>query len=177
MHGRQFRHIPEMTSRLQTKQFALGLLPSLMFLCLLSTSPKDTLTVALSSLHNKIVIGSAHLTQALQWSCREKKSSRDDERRIWRSWMTMTYYVYLLLCCLVFWCLGSFYWAIRACARNLGLLWGCFLNPDNFGLLKRPILQSGQFLKISKNGSSNPDNIAKSCPDKNLEISTFLKHP
>lgn len=38
MHGRQFRHIPEMTSRLQTKQFAL--LPSLMFLCLLSTSPK-----------------------------------------------------------------------------------------------------------------------------------------
>ena len=38
MHGRQFRHIPEVTSRLQTKQFAL--LPSMSFLCLLSVSPK-----------------------------------------------------------------------------------------------------------------------------------------
>jgi hypothetical protein len=38
MHGRQFRHIPEMTSRLQTKQFAI--LPSMPFLCLLSVSLK-----------------------------------------------------------------------------------------------------------------------------------------
>ena len=38
MHGRQFRHIPEVTSHLQTKQFAL--LPSMSFLCLLSVSPK-----------------------------------------------------------------------------------------------------------------------------------------
>jgi hypothetical protein len=38
MHGRQFRHIPEVTSRLQTKQFAI--LPSMPFLCLLSVSPK-----------------------------------------------------------------------------------------------------------------------------------------
>lgn len=38
MHGRQFRHIPEITSRLQTRQFAL--LPSMSFLCLLSLPPK-----------------------------------------------------------------------------------------------------------------------------------------
>ncbi|KAF8231987.1 hypothetical protein L208DRAFT_33464 [Tricholoma matsutake] len=38
MHGRQFRHIPEITSRLQTRKFAL--LPSMSFLCLLSLPPK-----------------------------------------------------------------------------------------------------------------------------------------
>ena len=38
MHSCQFRHIPEMTSCLQTKQFSL--LPLLMLLCLLSTSLK-----------------------------------------------------------------------------------------------------------------------------------------
>jgi hypothetical protein len=38
MHGRQFRHTPESTSRLQTRQFAL--LPAMMFLTLLSSSPK-----------------------------------------------------------------------------------------------------------------------------------------
>jgi hypothetical protein len=38
MHGRQFRHTPELTSRLQTRQFAL--LPAMMFLTLLSSPPK-----------------------------------------------------------------------------------------------------------------------------------------
>jgi hypothetical protein len=33
--------------------------------------------------------------------------------------------------------------------------------------------QSGQFLKILKTAISNPDKIAKSCPDKNPIISTF----
>ena len=38
MHGCQFHHIPEATSCLQMKQFAL--LPLMSFLCLLSVSPK-----------------------------------------------------------------------------------------------------------------------------------------
>ena len=38
MHGRQFRSIPEATSTLQTKQFAL--LPSHSILCLLDIPPK-----------------------------------------------------------------------------------------------------------------------------------------
>ena len=120
-----------------------------------------TLTVALSSLHQKIVIGSVHLTEALQglrmqWSCRG--TGKKQQQGWWARNLTKlndhhvitTYYVYFLLCCLVFWsfsCLGSLYWAIRTSARTLGLYRGCFLDSDNFGPLEKLILWSGRFWK------------------------------
>jgi hypothetical protein len=56
----------------------------------------------------------------------------------------------------------SFREAVSAIQTNMGPKKGCFAD--------RTIFEDFE-------NSSNPDKLAKSCPDKNPKISTFWKHP
>jgi hypothetical protein len=81
MHGRQFRHTPEATSRLRTRQFAL--LPLIMFLSLLSVAPKvhahaGTLELAQEDTdrYSALDQGSAKFKNAITLSDKRGKAAR-----------------------------------------------------------------------------------------------------
>jgi hypothetical protein len=84
MHGRQFRHTPEATARLQTRQFLL--LASMGFLTILSSRPKIhsmtgtiELTVEDTELFNTLNHGATRFKEAMTLS---RKRNNSDEAEV-----------------------------------------------------------------------------------------------